>query len=179
VPVWTVGHSNVALAGFLGLLRAHRVAVVADVRAFPVSRRWPHFSRERLEPALREEGIAYAWLGRELGGYRKEERADSPHTALQGMWRAYADHMEGPEFRAGIARLLALARERPAAVLCAEREWERCHRRHIADHLVALAGVETLHITGEGPPAPHRVDPRARVSGDRLLYDLARQRELF
>ncbi|MFI5401394.1 MAG: DUF488 family protein, partial [Planctomycetota bacterium] len=155
--IYTVGHSNVDLKAFLALLEAHAVRTLVDVRAFPVSRRYPHFSGDRLAAAW----DGYRWLGKELGGYRESAREDSPHTALEGMWRAYADHMEGAEFREGIARLLAFATERPTAILCAERGWHECHRRHIADHLVAIERVETLHITGPGAPDPHPVDPRA------------------
>ncbi len=173
--VFTVGHSNVDLATFLALLRAHRIEALADVRAFPTSRRCTHFSGDRLAAAWAD----YHWLGKKLGGYRKSAREDSPHTALEGMWRAYANHMESAEFREGIARLLALAADRPTAMMCAERGWHDCHRRHIADHLVAIEGVETLHITGESAPDPHDVDPRARIDGTRLVYDQGRQRELF
>lgn len=175
VRVYTVGHSNVDLGAFVALLEAHGIKALVDVRAFPRSRRWPHFSGDRLAAAWAD----YHWLGKELGGYRKSAHADSPHTALEGMWRAYADHMETAEFRAGIVRLLALARERPTAILCAERGWHDCHRRHIADHLVAIEGVETLHILDASPPSTHHVDPRARLDGTRLVYDRGRQRELF
>ena len=173
--IYTVGHSNVDLAAFVAPLEAHGIKALVDVRAFPTSRRWPHFSGDRLAAAWAD----YHWLGKELGGYRKSARADSPHTALEGMWRAYADHMETAGFRTGIARLLALARERPTAILCAERGWHDCHRRHIADHLVAIEGVEVLHIADASPPDPHRVDPRARLDGTRLVYDLGQQRDLF
>jgi uncharacterized protein (DUF488 family) len=173
--VYTVGHSNVHLASFVALLQAHGIAALVDVRAFPTSRRWPHFSRDRLAAAWPD----YHWLGEPLGGYRKSVREDSPHTALEGGWRAYADHMETAAFREGIARLLALAGERPTAILCAEKQWTRCHRRHIADHLVAIERGEVLHITDAGPPAPHRLDPRARVEDGRLVYSLARQADLF
>lgn len=175
VRVYTVGHSNVDLAAFKALLEAHGIKALADVRAFPRSRRWPHFSGDRLAAAWAD----YHWLGKELGGYRKGARADSPHTALEGMWRAYADHMEGAEFREGIARLLALAQERPTAILCAEKGWHECHRRHIADHLVAIQGVLTLHILDASPPDPHRIDPRARLDGTRLVYDRGKQGDLF
>jgi uncharacterized protein (DUF488 family) len=175
VRIRTVGHSNLGIAAFTGLLKAHGIGALVDVRAFPVSRRYPHFSGDRLAAAWED----YHWLGKELGGYRKSAREGSPHAALEGMWRAYADHMDGGEFRAGIARLLAIARERPTAVMCAERLWNECHRRHIADHLVAIEGVEVLHITGSGPADPHRIDPRARTDGARLVYDLGCQRQLF
>lgn len=185
--IWTVGHSNLGIAAFTELLEAHGIGALVDVRAFPASRRYPHFSGDRLRAAWED----YHWLGKELGGYRKGAREDSPHTALEGMWRAYADHMEGAEFLAGIARLLAIAGERPAAIMCAERLWNECHRRHIADHLEAIDGVHVLHITGPGVPSRHRVDARARLDGARLdgdgaravgarlVYDLGQQRKLF
>jgi len=173
--IHTCGHSNVDLDAFLALLRAHGIEALVDVRAFPRSRRWPHFSGDRLAAAWPD----YHWLGKELGGYRKGAREDSPHRTLDGMWRAYAEHMESAAFLDGIARLLAIARERPTAIMCAERSWKECHRRHIADHLVAIERVETLHITGAGPPDPHHVDSRARVDGTRLVYDRGEQRDLF
>lgn len=173
--IWTVGHSNLGIAAFTELLEAHGIGALVDVRAFPASRRYPHFSGDRLRAAWED----YHWLGKELGGYRKGAREDSPHTALEGMWRAYADHMEGPEFRAGIARLLELAGARPTAMMCAERDWHDCHRRHVADHLLAIEGVEVLHIADSGPPSPHRLDSRARIDGNRLVYDVGRQRQLF
>jgi uncharacterized protein (DUF488 family) len=175
VRVFTVGHSNRDLRELVALLQGHGIETLVDVRAFPASRRWPHFSRERLAAAWPD----YHWLGKELGGYRKPERPDSPHTTLEGMWQAYADHMESPGFREGIARLLELARQRPTTFLCAERLWHDCHRRHIADHLVAIEGVETLHIVDSGPPHPHLVDPRARLLGTRLVYDVGKQGDLF
>ena len=101
--LWTVGHSSLGIAAFMDLLRAHGIEALLDVRAFPVSRRYPHFSGDRLAAAWED----YHWLGQELGGYRKDVRLDSPHTALDGMWRAYADHMETKEFRAGIARVMS------------------------------------------------------------------------
>jgi uncharacterized protein (DUF488 family) len=175
VRIWTVGHSSLGIAAFTDLLRAHGIEALVDVRAFPVSRRYPHFSGDRLAAAWED----YHWLGKELGGYRKYVRHDSPHTALDGMWRAYADHMETAEFRDGVARLLAIARGRATAVMCAERLWNECHRRHIADHLVAIEGATVLHITGPSPPDPHRLDPRARLEHGRLVYDVGKQRQLF
>ena len=149
------------------------------MRAYPGSRRWPRFNREPLADALAESGIAYHWCGKELGGYRRDARADSPHTALEGGWRGYADHMESASFAAGVAHAMVLARQGAVAFLCAEKDWQHCHRRHIADHLVAIENVEVCHILDEGPPRPHRLDPRARVKGGILVYDVGEQTTLF
>jgi len=179
VRIFTVGHSSLAGEAFLEVLRAHEVEVLCDVRAWPASRRWPHFDREALAAALDVAEIEYRWLGKELGGYRREGRADSPHTSLEGGWRNYADHMETGLFLEGVATLLGLARDRTVACMCAEKDWRHCHRRHLADHLVALEDVAVLHILGPGAPRPHRLDARARIADQKLVYDVGSQQELF
>lgn len=175
----TVGHSSLRGEAFLVMLCAHRVEVLCDVRAWPRSRRWPHFDREALSAALEAVDIEYRWLGRELGGHRKEGRPDSPHTSLEGGWRNYADHMESGLFLQGVATLLGLARDRTVACMCAEKDWRQCHRRHIADHLVALEDAAVFHITGAGSPLRHRLDVRARIADQQLVYDVGSQQELF
>jgi len=169
VLVYTVGHSTLALTEFLDLLAAHGIRAVADVRRFPASRRQPHFAREPLAQELARAGIAYAWLPG-LGG-RRRGRPGSPHVAWRSAgFRAYADHMETPEFREELSRLLAVARERPTAVMCAEAVPWRCHRQLIADALVA-GGNEVRHVVGKASPAAHRLTPSARLDGERLVYD--------
>jgi uncharacterized protein (DUF488 family) len=169
VVVHTVGHSTLSWDAFLGLLRAHAIDAVADVRRFPASRRHPHFARPALEAALAEAGVAYAWLPA-LGG-RRAARPDSPHVAWRNAaFRGYADHMEGAEFREGLAALLRFAAGRRAAVLCAEAVPWRCHRQLVADALLAR-GVEVRHVTGRGPAAVHSLTPFARVEGERVVYD--------
>jgi uncharacterized protein (DUF488 family) len=169
VVVHTIGHSTLTAERFIGLLRRHGIAGVADVRRFPASRRQPHFGREPLAAALAEAGIAYAWL---LGlGGRRRGRPGSPHVGWTSPgFRAYADHMETPEFREALECLVALAEARPTAVMCAEAVPWRCHRQLIADALVARGAV-VLHVVGERPPEPHRLTPFARRQGERLLYD--------
>jgi len=163
MTVYTVGHSTRTLDEFLDLLVQHGIAGIADVRRYPASRRHPHFAREALSRALAERGIAYDWLP-ELGG-RRSSRADSPHVAWRNAaFRAYADHMDGDEFRLGLDRLLSLATARSTAVLCAEAVPWRCHRQLFADALVAR-GIAVLHVTGAGAPSPHRLTSFARVDG--------------
>jgi uncharacterized protein (DUF488 family) len=153
------------------LLKSHGIAAVADVRAFPGSRRHPHFSRENLERSLPEAGIEYLWLGRELGGRRRGEEGRSPNTGLRNAsFRNYADHMASPDFSAGIARLLSLADEKPTALLCAERLWWRCHRSLIADYLELIRGRRVRHILEPGEAKPHAVKTEARREGTRLIY---------
>ena len=171
--VYTIGHSTRTLAELLDLLGTHGITGVADVRRFPASRRHPHFGREELALALPAAGVAYDWLP-ELGG-RRPARPGSPHTAWRtDAFRGYADHMDSPEFEAGVARLLALAARRPTAVMCAEAVPWRCHRQLVADALVAR-GVEVRHVLDRAPTRLHRLSSLARVVGERVVYDVGQQ----
>lgn len=171
ITVYTVGHSTRSWQEFTRLLSAYGIQAVVDVRAFPSSRKFPHFSREALARGLEMAGMEYLWLGRELGGYRRHGLgAASPNTAWRaGGFRNYADHMLGEEFARGIERVLALARRKTTALLCAERFWWRCHRRLISDFLVAQ-GHRVIHILEQGREVEHQLPPFARVVEGRLVY---------
>ena len=141
---------------------------IADVRRFPASRRHPHFAREQLAPFLHARGVDYRWMP-ELGG-RRSAREDSVHTGWRvAAFRGYADYMDTPEFAAAFAALTALARERRTAVMCAESLWWQCHRRLIADALVA-DGHEVIHIESVEKASPHRLIDPARIVNGRLSY---------
>jgi uncharacterized protein (DUF488 family) len=169
VVVYTVGHSTLTLDAFVAVLETAAIRAVADVRRFPASRRHPHFAREALARSLAEADVEYRWLPG-LGG-RRRGRPDSPHVGWRSAsFRAYADHMETPEFEADLARLLELARTRPTAILCAEAVPWRCHRQLIADALVAR-GIEVRHLRAGGRPEAHRLTPFARLDGPRVVYD--------
>jgi uncharacterized protein (DUF488 family) len=172
MDVFSVGHSNLAAAELVALLRANGVARIADVRRFPVSKRHPQHARPALEAGLRGAGIEYVFLGRELGGRLEPELAieRSQNRALrEPAFRAYADALASPAFESGFARLEELARAQPLAVLCAERDWRQCHRRILSDALVAR-GWRVLHLASAIAPETHALDPRARIAGDRLCY---------
>jgi uncharacterized protein (DUF488 family) len=163
-PLYTVGHSTRSAAELIALLAGHGVAELVDVRRYPGSRRHPQFSREALAASLAEAGIGYRHEP-DLGG-RRAPLPDSPNTAWQNAgFRGYADHMATPTFRRALERLLALARERPSAVLCAEAVPWRCHRNLLADAAVA-EGMEVLHLLGPGQASPHRLHPEARPLGE-------------
>jgi uncharacterized protein (DUF488 family) len=175
--VYTIGHGNRPLEELVSLLQRFSVSCLIDVRAFPGSRRHPHFGRAELERTLPAAAIRYVWEGQALGG-RRRASADSPHVALRNVsFRAYADHMETDEFSAGIERLLTLSSEGRVAVMCAERLPWQCHRYMISDYLV-MRGVEVLHVIGAAAPQSHRLRVEARVSEGRLIYDAHTQPEL-
>lgn len=165
----TIGHSNQPLDGFLAILAIHGVEEIADIRRFPRSRRHPHFSIENLAHSLAAAGIAYRhWPA--LGGFRKA-LVRSPNVGLEHpSFRGYADHMGTPEFQAALEDLLAAARVRRLALMCAEVLPAHCHRRLLSDAAVAR-GVGVEHILGSGPRALHVLTPGLRIDRGRLLYE--------
>lgn len=168
--IFTIGHSTHEAARLLDLLDDHGVRILADVRAFPASRRHPQFAREALAASCAERGIEYHWMPG-LGGRRRALAGPSRHPAWrEAGFRNYADYMDTPEFAAARAELEVLAERLPTAFLCAEGLWWQCHRRLIADSL-AVAGWRVNHILPNGTLAEHRLPEFARLEGDRVIYD--------
>ncbi|HET6381382.1 MAG TPA: DUF488 domain-containing protein [candidate division Zixibacteria bacterium] len=155
--VRTVGHGTRSTDELVELLKAAGVETLIDVRRFPAGRRQPHLSRDRLATDLPARGLAYEWWGEALGG----RRSASPGFLAATRWRSsafagYAEHMTTPAFRQALARLEERARSGEAlAVMCAETLWWRCHRRLIADALVA-DGLAVEHLVHGVPGEPHR-----------------------
>jgi uncharacterized protein (DUF488 family) len=191
--IWTIGHSTRKLHVFVSLLEENGIKLVADVRMFPGSKRYPQFGGEALAKSLGEAGIRYEHFP-ELGGRRKA-KPDSKNTAWRNeSFRGYADYMETENFRNGIAQLIDLAtgRVRPngglaeksgptaqpasstrsvagAAIMCAEAVWWRCHRSLISDYLKAR-GVKVLHILDHNKVEPHPFTSAARIVNGELSY---------
>jgi uncharacterized protein (DUF488 family) len=169
VIVYTIGHSTRDLADFSAVLQAHHIATLVDIRAYPMSRRLPHFNRERLEMWLPEVGVDYVWM-KELGGRRKKTLAESPNIALRSdSFRNYADYMLTSEFAEAAARVVALAEKGRTAIMCAERVYFQCHRMMVSDYLVAH-GHSVLHIDNEKPPREHKLMAEARIVDGKLIY---------
>jgi uncharacterized protein (DUF488 family) len=164
--IYTIGHSTRPLDELIGLLREHGVKRLADIRRFPGSRRYPHFSRESLATSLPKAGIEYVHVV-ELGG-RRDPLPDSPNTGWRnGQFRGYADHMATAEFQNALDRLLAS--DVPTAIMCAEAVPWRCHRNLVSDELTRR-GHEVIHILGPGASQRHVINPIARVVDDHLVY---------
>ena len=162
--LWSVGHSTRALADFVALLHSHGIEVVADIRTVPKSRRHPQFHIHSLTATLPEHGLAYRHLP-QLGGLRSP-RAASPNDGWRNRsFRAYADHALTADFADGLAALRETARTAPTAMMCAEAVWWRCHRRLVADRLVA-AGDVVCHIMPDGRGVPHELTSFARRDAD-------------
>jgi uncharacterized protein (DUF488 family) len=167
--IWTIGHSTRKIDIFLSLLEENGIKLIADVRMFPGSKRYPQFGREALAKSLGEHGIRYEHFP-ELGGRRKA-KPDSKNTAWRNeMFRGYADYMETEDFRNGVARLVDLAGQSgPTAIMCAEAVWWRCHRSLISDCLKAR-GVEVLHIFDGKKTEPHPFTSAATIVNGELSY---------
>lgn len=168
--IWTVGHSNTDLGGFLALLDKHQIQSIADVRRFPVSRRHPHFALESLRDSLAGHQIEYQHFP-DLGG-RREPRADSINTNWKDpAFRGYADYMETADCREALDRLIRLAASKRTAVLCAEANWTHCHRSLLADYLKAR-GVVVHHILATGRVEEHPYTFAARIVRGQLTYTI-------
>lgn len=167
--IWTIGHSTRQIDIFLSLLREDGIKLVADVRMYPGSKRYPQFNRESLTNSLGEAGIRYEHFP-ELGG-RREPKHDSHNTSWRNeMFRGYADHMETNEFANGVKRLVDLAQKFGlTAITCAESHWTKCHRGLIADYL-KVRGVEVIHIVDLAQTEPHPFTRAARIMNGQLSY---------
>ena len=164
----TIGHSDHPMEEFRRLLEAHGVDLLIDVRTVPRSRHNPQFNRDALPVALAESEIRYLWLSG-LGGLRHARR-DSPNTGWRNAsFRGYADYMQTPEFIRELRRLIDLARETQACMMCAEAVPWRCHRSLIADALT-VRGIPVEHIMGLNSLRAHTLTPFARVRGTVVTY---------
>jgi uncharacterized protein (DUF488 family) len=167
--IWTVGHSTRPIDDFISLLEGSGIKVLADVRTLPGSKRYPQFNKEALAESLSARGIRYEHFP-ELGGRRKPKAASRNTAWRNASFRGYADHMEREEFHKGVERLLDLAREAgPAAIMCAEAVWWRCHRSLISDYLKSR-GIEVMHILDANKTQPHPFTSAARMVDGKLSY---------
>ena len=168
--LYTIGHSTRTIEEFIALLREHAIELLVDVRRFPGSRRHPQFGSAALSASLARDGSTYTHA-EALGGRRSSEAgAASPNTAWRNdAFRAYADYMATPQFRAALDRLIAHAEARTTVIMCAEAVPWRCHRSLVADALLAR-GHEAREIVSEAKAAPHKLTAFARVEGDRVTY---------
>jgi len=169
VTLYTIGHSTLPLDDFLSVLHAHGIETLVDIRAFPASRRFPHFSKDSLTAALSPKGINYTWMP-SLGGHRSKSLDDSPNIALRSRaFRNYADYMLSPAFERAARELVSIAATSRTAYMCAERDYRQCHRRLLSDWLSAQE-YDVRHITDSSPTHEHEMTPDVRLEGDQLIY---------
>ncbi len=165
---YTIGHSTRPIDEFLYLLRANDIALLADVRTIPKSRRNPQFNIDVLPASLADAGIAHEHMPG-LGGLRHTLR-DSPNEGWRNAsFRGYADYMQTAEFEINLAHLMDVMSRSRTAIMCAEALPWRCHRSLIADALV-VRGFAVNHIFSAGKIQKHVITKWAKVEGTKITY---------
>ena len=162
-PFYTIGHGTRPIGEFTDLLQSAQITLVADVRTVPRSRTNPQYNRDVLPQSLAPSGIAYEHIAT-LGGLRPKDRTVA--SSVNAFWKNqsfhnYADYAMGEAFHTGLARLRELGREQRCVIMCAETLWWQCHRRIIADYLLA-AGDTVFHIFGAGHVESARMSEAGR-----------------
>jgi uncharacterized protein (DUF488 family) len=142
--IYTIGHSNHTIERLIGLLRQHGVSALADVRSAPYSGHWPQFNKEVLASSLAAAGIAYVFLGRELGARREEP------SCYENGRVSFQEVLKQPLFEAGIRRLLEGTEKHRVALMCAEKDPLDCHRTVLVCRCLKSMGVEVRHILEDG-----------------------------
>ncbi|MGE3144299.1 MAG: DUF488 family protein [Pseudorhodoplanes sp.] len=176
-PFFTIGHSTRSLQEFAALLTGLQIALVADIRTIPRSRTNPQFNKDTLPGALAALGISYEHMAA-LGGLRGRNKNVTPE--INALWRNesfhnYADYALSKPFQEGLEHLQDVGAGRRCAFMCSEAVWWRCHRRIVADYLIA-SGQTVLHIMGEGRLEPARLTPGAVIQpGIGVVYPAAQQ----
>lgn len=155
-PIHTIGHSNLDIAAFIGHLRRHAVTALADVRSHPFSRFHPQFNRDALRASLKAAGVAYVFLGRELGA-----RSEDDSCYVNGVVQ-YDRLAKTTLFRQGIDRLLRGSRDHNIALMCAERDPLTCHRTILVARELVAEGADVRHI-GEGGAIETHKEATARL----------------
>ena len=172
LEVLTIGHSTHSFERFLDLVRAAGVTAIADVRTLPFSRRHPHFNRDALRDRLRDYGIAYVFLGKELGG-----RPNDPAFYDDGV-ADYEKMAATDSFREGLERVVEGAGTHRIGLMCAERDPLDCHRCLLVARALAGGGVSVGHILSDGAIAAHgEIEDRLLALAERRGGDLFATRE--
>ena len=148
--LFTIGHSNHPIEAFTALLQRHGITAVGDVRSHPYSRHAPQYSRDALKTALARTGIAYVFLGKELGA-----RSKDPRCYKQGKVQ-YDCLARQPQFAEGIRRVTEGMQQHRIALMCAEKDPLECHRTLLVARKLHEAGVEIAHIHADGSLEDHR-----------------------
>ena len=142
--IYTVGHSTHTIEMLLNLLEQNDITAIADVRSSPFSRHNPQFNKDTLSAELTKRGIAYAFVGKELGA-----RSNDPSCYESGKVR-YGRLAKTSVFKAGIERVLSGAQKYRIALMCAEKEPLDCHRTLLVSRALEQRGVSIVHILADG-----------------------------
>ena len=175
LSVYTVGHSNHQLEGFLRLLEDHHIQAVADVRSSPFSRHVPHFNRDALERALKAHGFMYVFLGDLVGGRPEGDEFYDEEDHVR-----YDKLAESPGFKQGIERIMEGISKYRVALLCGEENPTDCHRRLLIGCVLADKGVAVNHIRRDGSVQSEEdlaaEEHDRKTKGQSTLFDLRKEK---
>src|SRR2546423_6033373 len=166
--IWTIGHSTHPIEKFIVMLQSFSISLLADIRNYPGSKRYPHFNKEALEISLKQTGINYVHL-KELGGRRKPVPGSVNTNWRNEAFRGYADYMQTAEFKKAIINLKGIASKERTAYMCSEAVWWSCHRALVSDWL-KINGWKVMHIMGVGKAEEHPYTSAARVVEGEVRY---------
>ncbi|MDM1555225.1 DUF488 domain-containing protein [Chryseobacterium indologenes] len=166
--IYTIGHSTRSLDEFTGMLKSFNIEVLADVRRFAVSKRYPWFSKENLEKVLPENSIQYIHF-EALGGRRKVQPNSVNNRWKNESFRGYADYMQTEVFTKAIEKLESIAKTKITVLMCSEAVWWSCHRSMLSDYLKAK-GWDVEHIMNIGKAEEHPYTAPARISNGHVFY---------
>lgn len=166
--IYTIGHSTHEWIEFLKMLQSFDIKMVADVRRFPSSRKFPQFNQEILRVELENNGIQYIHI-EDLGGRRKAKENSQNTIWKNASFRGYADYMETEQFANAINQLEILALKQSTVYMCSEAVWWRCHRSMISDYLKAKSW-KVLHIMNVSKSQEHPYTAPARIIDDCVIY---------
>lgn len=166
--VFTIGHSTHSFDDFLKMLQSFHIEMVADIRSYPGSRKFPQFNKENLANTLPENNIEYIHIPK-LGGRRRVKKDSKNNRWRKDAFKGYADYMETNDFKMGIEELEKLAVTKKTAYMCSEAVWWRCHRSMVSDFLKAK-GWKVLHIMAIGKSEEHPYTAPARIINGGISY---------
>lgn len=142
--LYTVGHSTHHLDDFIALLKKHAITALCDVRSQPYSQFTPQFNRESLKQVLKNNGIAYVFLGHELGA-----RTENPACYLDGKVQ-YHQLAQEALFKQGVTRVLKGMENYSVALMCAEKDPITCHRMVLVCREMRPLLAQIDHILEDG-----------------------------
>lgn len=169
---YTIGHSTRTIKAFVALLQAAGVSLVVDIRTVPRSRTNPQYNKDALPQNLAPFKIDYVQIA-ELGGLRSKNK--EVESDINGFWQNqsfhnYADYTLTEPFQKGLEQLIELGRQQRCVLMCSEAVWWRCHRRIVADHLLAR-GESVFHLMGKNIMDPAKLTEGAQIQDDgAVLY---------
>lgn len=165
LSVYTIGHSHLEMAQFVKLLEKHDISAIADVRSHPYSRYVPHYNRENLTESLKESGVHYVFLGKELGARQEDDRLYDTGGKVN-----FDKVSQTESFRSGLARVIKGAQSHKIALMCSEKNPLDCHRTHLVARNLVEEGVAVSHIMEDG---------RLENHADLIACHLGNQSDLF